>query len=87
MARACLYSQPQPLSHLTADQPSCIAPSSCSACPGYPLFLLDHGLACTCLSEVATVLLAICFMHGHNPPMAHRDLKPDNILVEFDEAT
>ena len=27
------------------------------------------------------VLLAINYMHCYNPPMTHRDLKPDNILL------
>ena len=39
------------------------------------------------VSMVYQILLALKYLHERERPLAHRDLKPDNILVEEDPAT
>ena len=45
----------------------------------YPDPLVPEGAAVKVLAQIAT---ALATLHSQNPPIAHRDLKPDNVLVD-----
>ena len=43
---------------------------------------------CDILFDVALQITAgIAFLHTHNPPVIHRDIKPQNILIKIDSET
>ena len=40
-----------------------------------------HKLMSTKLRWISEIAKAMCYLHGFQPPILHRDLKADNVLV------
>ena len=75
--KACLYFQEGSNEYLVREY-----------CEGMTVsdFLDEHG-SCS-VKEAIDILLPVCEMlsvlHAQNPPLIHRDIKPDNILISED---
>jgi len=41
----------------------------------------QYGVVTTKLGWITEVAMAMCYLHGFNPPIVHRDLKGDNVLI------
>lgn len=51
--------------------------------PGGSLAQCPDLMPLECLSILRQLLSALAYMHGSDPPIVHRDIKPDNVLIQW----